>query len=79
MCSVCEGYSSSACPVCGPHSNPEDCPDCEGVGHEVFYVYDEVEEEMIETTIEIFLKTPKDKRFSEGKCKKCEGSGIVYR
>ena len=91
MCSACEGYLVSSCPVCGRGSREEvECPKCHGVGHGGYFAFDIIKREAVKCTENAWLTLPEDEDDADrlGKrycrmpfeaCDRCDGEGVILR
>lgn len=86
MCSECQGYSVSRCPICG--DNEQECPSCNGLGHTGYYAFNIITREEVKCTEETWLALPveEDDAYRLGKkycqmpvepCGQCGGEGYI--
>lgn len=86
MCSECQGYSVSRCPICG--CNEQECPSCNGLGHKGYYALNIYTRDEVKCTEETWLALPveEDDAYRLGKrycqmpietCTKCGGEGFI--
>lgn len=87
-CSVCAGYNTYACPVCGPQCNVQTCPTCNGTGEADWKVFDIISREVVPCTELAYIYAAEDEDEAERKgqrycklsceCETCRGVGEVY-
>lgn len=87
-CSVCAGYDSSKCPVCGEGVETRICPDCEGSGYTPYKAYDILAKKEIPITELAWQILPDDEDEADDKgmrfckveieiCPRCSGEGSI--
>lgn len=89
-CSVCAGYSSHNCPVCGEEVRMVECPDCGGMGRLPYLAYDMRTGRVLPVTETTWVMLPEDKTEAESRrmhsfkygdggceCPTCKGMGEI--
>lgn len=89
MCSVCQGYTGVACPVCGNGKRQEmQCPECGGLGHRGYFAFDIIKRVDVECTENAWMALADNEDIAESKnarycrqelepCTRCGGDGYI--
>lgn len=86
-CSVCAGYSSYNCPVCGEEVRMMECPDCKGEGVE-YFAFDTRQRVFRKVAELAYMILPPDEDEAKGmgmrwcqgcveRCPTCNGEGEI--
>lgn len=62
-CSECRGHVGVSCPVCGPQ--PDECPECHGLGHTGYYALNIVTRKVVKVTESTWNCLPEDEDMTE--------------